>query len=90
MNSYYAEITFDFDDEYSKEKEIFLDYLSSEHWINLNNERNWRIGFQKEILDAERVQIIQNDLELASKVSKIKKVDYAVITKESLFIGRIN
>lgn len=90
MNRYYAEITFDFDEEYTKEKEIFFDYLSSEHWVNLNNERNWRIGFRKEILDDERVEIIKNDLKIASKISKIKKVDYAVITKESLFIGTIN
>ncbi|MBF0597850.1 hypothetical protein [Faecalibacter rhinopitheci] len=90
MNRYYVEVTFDFDDNFIKEKEIFLDYLTSEHWINLNSERNWRIGFKKDILETDRIEIIKEDLITASKISNIKKVDYAVILKDNLFFGSIN
>ncbi|HEY4540301.1 MAG TPA: hypothetical protein VIG94_09860 [Faecalibacter sp.] len=90
MDNYYIEVTFDFDDTLIKEKEIFLDYLTSEHWINLNSERNWKIGFKKEIGAQKRFDIIKHDLEIASKISKIKAVDYALISNESLFFGSIN
>jgi len=90
MDNYYIEVTFDFDETLTKEKEIFLDYLTSEHWINLNSERNWKIGFKKDIQADERLDIIKHDLEVASKISKIKAVDYALISHESLFIGSIN
>lgn len=90
MNEYYVEVTFDFDEKFDKEKEIFLDYLTSEHWINLNSERNWKIGFKNDIVEHDRLAIIKEDLIIASKISKIKDVDYAVILKDNFFFGSIN
>ena len=90
MKHLYVEVTFDFNDESPKEKDIFLDYLTSEHWVNLENERNWKIGFNQELVIKEKIAIIKNDLEVASKISKIKAVDYAIVLNDSLYFGTIN
>jgi len=89
-NHYYVQVTFDFDESCCSEKDIFLDYLSTEHWINMNNGRNWKIGFKKHINSKEKIQIIKEDLKIATAISKINGVDYAVIFEDTFFIDRIN
>ncbi|RLZ11712.1 hypothetical protein [Faecalibacter macacae] len=90
MEHLYVEVTFDFNEEYKKEKEIFLDYLMSEHWVNINSERNWKIGFNQDLIINDKIAIIKEDLEVASKISKIKAVDYAIVLNDSLYFGSIN
>ncbi|MBS7333106.1 MAG: hypothetical protein KIG88_05880 [Weeksellaceae bacterium] len=90
MKHLYVEVTFDFDEQYKNEKEIFLDYLISEDWVNLDCERNWKVGFNQKLINNDRIAIIKDDLEIASKISKIKAVDYAIVLEDSFYFGTIN
>lgn len=89
MRSLYVDVTFDFDDQFLQEKEVFLDYLSSEKWISLESDRNWRIGFNNGLFPQDKLDIIKKDLEIASKISKIKAVDYAIILNDAFYFDTI-
>jgi len=90
MDNYYVQVTFDFDESCCTKKEIFLDYLSTEHWIDVNNGKNWKIGFKKNIHPQDKIAIIKEDLKIASSISKINGVDYAVFFEDTFFVDRIN
>lgn len=89
MEDLFVDVTFDFNDQSVTEKEIFLDFLTTEKWIKKNSDQNWRIGFKDEISSEDKISIIIDDLKLASKVSKIKSVDYAIILNDSIFIDSL-
>ena len=87
---YYVQVTFDFNESCCSKKDIFLDYLTTEHWININNGKNWKIGFKKDIHPNEKISIIKEDLKIATAISKINGVDYAVFFEDTFLIDCIN
>lgn len=89
MKNFFADVTFDFDDQYVLEKEVFLDILSNENWINLDSECNWRVGFNQPLNTEDKIEIIRQDLIVASKISKIKSVDFAIILKDAVYVDKL-
>jgi len=89
INNLYAEVTFDFDEQFLLEKENFLDYLSNEKWTKLDTDQIWRIGFKNNIIPEDKLKFILNDLEIATKVSNIKAVDYAIMIEDIIYIDTI-
>ncbi len=85
-----AEISFDFEDDFQNEKELFLYYLAEQNWINLNSDRNWKIEINNNLFAEDQIDIIKKDLAKASKLSNIKSVDYALILGDTFYFDRIN
>lgn len=85
-----AEISFDFEESYENEKDLFLHCLAEQNWINLNSDRNWKIEIQNSLFDEDQIELIKKDLAKASQISKIKSVDYALILGDSLYFDSIN
>ena len=90
MNNSQADIFFDFSEEYLQEREVFLDYLQGENWNKLNSENNWRKNFTQSLTTKEQFNIIKKEIELASKISKIKSIDYIVISDEAVYYNKVD
>lgn len=90
MDNSHVDVTFDFDDQYLQEKEVFLDYLSGENWINLNSDQLWRVQFNQSLSIEDQLLIIRKSIENASKVSQIKAVDYVLISEEAVYFNKID
>ena len=89
MEISHVDVTFDFDDQYLQEKEIFLDYLSGEKWIQ-NSEKIWRVELDQSLSVKDQLSVIKKYIENASKISKIKAVDYAIISDEAVYFNKID
>lgn len=90
MRTLCAEIAFDFENENLNEKKLFLDYLLEHNWINLDSERSWKIEFEDDLLAEEQLNLIKEELSLASEISKFKEIDYAVVMGDLFYFDSIN
>ena len=90
MRTLCAEIAFDFENENLNEKKLFLDYLTEHNWINLDSERNWKIEFEDDLFDEDQLSFIKEELSLASSMSNLKEVDYAIVMGDLFYFDSIN
>ena len=90
MRTLCAEIAFDFENENLNEKKLYLDYLTEHNWINLDSERNWKIEFEDDLFDEDQLSFIKEELSLASSMSNLKEVDYAIVMGDLFYFDSIN
>ena len=90
MEDYYIEITFDFNLKLNNEKNSFIDFLKNEQWINLETDKNWRVYLTKCLNPNDKVKTIKNTIKNGSKIAKLNKLDYAIISNDVVYLGSIN